>query len=197
MLNKSPWEILGAFLSLSFLIALVLHGQNSGGNCARRSLGPKATSESKLRADLQQTVGKLLATLERGQPQDLLPLCSRFGVVFGVDVPAVPPATIRKEIEQKVGVYCGLFESECLRRENASARAKAGAPPISEPIYSYRDRLLKASAREVKIAISRQGSSWVSDVTVTLKGDVQPHEPIAFEFMCEHGQWKLNAVPFY
>jgi hypothetical protein len=134
-----------------------------------------------------------LEVLKKGDPRDLPLLCAKQGVVFGADMPPLSPATIRNQVEQKKGVYCGLFDTGCLRYEDAAQRAKAGAPPRTETLFSYRDRLARAAEIQLKIAVSGR----LGNVRVILKEDVQPNEPMELQFIHEAGVWKLTAVPFY
>jgi hypothetical protein len=154
---------------------------------------PGPTSKGDLKRGLERVANELLAIIEKGDPKEFPSVCSVRGIVLGVDMPPIAVAVVRKHIAQKQGVYCGLFDTKCLRQEDEADRAKAGASPRPEPLYSYRDRLLRASARDVKVAVSGR----LGNVRIVLTENVQPAEPMEFEFVYEGGGWKLSAIPFY
>ena len=157
----------------------------------------KSPTEDELRRRLEESANKLLTIIQRGDPKQLLLFCSRKGVVFGVDEPAIRLSVIRKQIEAREGIYCTFFDTDCARRKDAEDRAKAGAPPSVEALYSYRERVVKAVASELRVSVYQIAGVWSGTVVVTLKGDVQPNAPMEFEFAYESGSWKLTALPLH
>ena len=129
---------------------------------------PKALNTHTLQRDLELEAERLLTVVENGDPKEVLLLMSTKGVVLGVDEPRIPLGAIRRQFDSKDGLYCALFDTQCLRKEDAAERAKAGAPLRAEPLYSYREILQKASARELKVSVSRISGLWSGYVTVDL-----------------------------
>ena len=74
-------------------------------------------AEEKLKRGLEKTANEFLVLLESGDPVDFSAVISRKGVVFGIEPPPISFRETQKQIKQKEGVYCLLFASECLRRE--------------------------------------------------------------------------------
>src|SRR5437879_6559939 len=84
--------------------------------------------QEKLEQDLKTTGNKLLRIIENGDPQALSALCSKKGVVFGIDQPEISLREIQKQIRGKYGVYCLIFDTTCLRKH-----------PAFQHRYAYRD----------------------------------------------------------
>jgi hypothetical protein len=101
----------------------------------------------------------------RGDPKDLVLHFSQKGVTFGIHSSPIPIVALRQEIERKRGIYCVFFDTDCFRREDAAARARDGAAPLSAPHYSFRERLARSSSRHLEI-----GGGLV---TVLLSPDVE------------------------
>ena len=115
--------------------------------------------------------------------------------MLGVDVPPTSAAKLAAEIDKKTGVFCAFFDTGCLRREDTIARRNAGVPPSSEPLYSYRERLVTGSVEGIRVGVSdhpRMGT-----VTVTFSKEGKGFGPVEFDFLVEGGEWKLSGVPEY
>lgn len=201
-LISKPWPVvpLVRLAAICLLITSLIHCQ--GGNNLSKGEGkaPAITvSEEKLRRELERAAHKLIAIIEKGDPKELLSLCSRAGVAFGIDWPEISLEEIRKDIEKKEDIYCVLFDTECLRKWHDELRRKYGAPARTEPLYSYRELFAKASSREVKVFVLREPTLG-GQVSVYLKGgpaEEDPENPKYFGFAYEDGKWKLTAVPYH
>ena len=131
--------------------------------------------------------------LEKGQPGDLLGMASKNGVVFGVDSDPIPFVQIQTQIRQKKGVYCLLFDTDCLRNEELQNWKKARHSGNIKAIVSFREAIRSASSR--KINISPNGA-----VTWNLKLEGNPAaaniNATTFGFALEQNTWKLTAVEY-
>ncbi len=156
---------------------------------------PQAKSDEQLKEELQQTANKFLASLKEGNPKDMILYISRRGVVFGVDEPPTSAAEIADEINKKTGIFCGLFNTECMRREDAIERMKAGVPPSSDPVYSYREQLVTGSIQGIRVGVSNHPRTGL--VNVTFKREGRWFGAMEFNFLLEGGVWKLSGVPEY
>jgi len=85
------------------------------------------SAEEEARRSLENTANDILLLIEEGQPQQLLSYLSERGVIFGPDEPPTSLAIIRADLEQKRGVYCAFFDTQCVQTEDVAARAKARA----------------------------------------------------------------------
>jgi hypothetical protein len=160
-----------------------------------RQVEVQAKSDEQLKEELQQTANVFLALLKEGNPKDLTLYISRRGVVFSVDEPPTSATEIADEIDKKTGIFCGLFNTECLRREDAIERKRAGVRPSPEPIYSYREQLVTGSIQGVRVGVSNHPRTGL--VTVTFKREGRWFGAMEFNFLLERGEWKLSDVPGY
>lgn len=175
-----------------------LGGQNSEMQPLR---DPAEQSNGQLELALKNTTERLLTILERGEPREVISLISSKGVVFGLEPPPVASTEIRKQFAAKTGVYCLLFDTECLRKEDRAEREKAGAPTRVTPLSSYRERVQKASHRKVRSQLIQQEGRWAGHVTVLLESpanddNISPENSIEFEFVFEEGEWHLAGVVY-
>jgi hypothetical protein len=167
---------------------------------------PSASSQSKavdLSAGLQDAAQKFLAVIERGEPLDLVNFWSDSGVVLGVDSEDKPvsKAVVREQIRKKRELYCSFFDSECLTKLRNESRRKANGITGATPDYSYRDLLLNARSKTVRVSARREGEAPVGYVTVRIEnGEVTKSSTkteLDFTFVFEAGGWKLAEVPQY
>lgn len=174
---------------------LVYCQQTTTANQNKEKAPARTASEEKLKQELELTGKRLLTIMEKGDPKELIALCSRSGVEFGIDWPPISLPNIRKQVEKKEGIYCVLFDTKCLRKEDEAFWGKEGPP---EPIYSYRELFQKASSRDVKVFVLHE-PTLMGQVSVYLRGgpsDKLLENPKDFFFVYEDGKWKLAAVPY-
>lgn len=192
------------FLALvsSFVLCLLVGCNRTSQNLEVepvQSLHGEETSDN-LQESLQETVQRILSILESGDPETLLDLISRDGVTFGIDAPDVSPDEIQREFRLKRGTYCILFDTQCAQREDEQERARAGAPPPSEPLLSFRDRLKMAKQRRVKVWVSPGPEGlWGEGVVALAKESVLDNssQELQFTFSYESKTWKLRAVIYH
>ena len=107
---------------------------------------PAGIQRDVLKTELDRASSAAVDAIRSGKPEKLLPLLAEKGVFLGVDGPLVSLTAIRKEMTNKTGIYCVIFDSTCLRREVNESRKKAGAKMNDEEeILSFRDRLLRSN----------------------------------------------------
>jgi hypothetical protein len=143
---------------------------------------------------VEKMANDFISLIEMGNPSRFTAYCSSHGVVFGVDPPPISVSRIQQDIDERRGIYCGLFNTECLRKEDAQDRARAGAPPSRVQLFSYRERLSKMVNRQVIVSDSSRGTV---SVAVTSPGRGLSQEPMEFYFRLENGTWKLSDIPFW
>lgn len=175
-------------------VSYLLLGIQSHASCGPRT--PQKCSRHNLASELERTADQFIDAVKSGESKTFLALVSRQGVVFGVDVPPLSFEMIRTQISRKQGVYCGLFDTSCLRQGDARERANLGVPASKEPIYSIREQLRQANSLNVRAGVSRAGASWLGLVTVELRKDLF-QSPLEFEFVYEEGRWRLSGLPGY
>lgn len=150
-------------------------------------------SAEELEKEFARAAEQFLALLESGDPEKFPDLCSEDGVVFGLDPPAVPLKQIRKEIENRTGVYCVLFDTACLRQQAAEQKSGKSAAGL----LSVRERLRSATAREARIELTAVDELWAGDLQVELELPSPPprrREVLEFSFERTGGGWRLIAI---
>jgi len=86
--------------------------------CPARGISVQSPStQERVPAGLKEAVDKFMAILEKGQPDGLFGLASSEGVVFGIESDPMPVSRVRDELRKKEGIYCLLFDTDCLRKE--------------------------------------------------------------------------------
>src|SRR2546428_10930318 len=89
------------------------------------------TSEQADQGTLEAAANELFLLIETGEPQQLVSWFSEEGVVLGIHSPRVSIADLRRELEERTGIFCVFFDTECARREDVAVRGAAGAPPLA------------------------------------------------------------------
>ena len=174
------------------LIAAVLLLTLPFGDVASTQQPAKAPTGEQLEQELDAAATRLLRLLEKGEPGGFAALCSADGVLFGAARESTPLEDLRAAFAKKQGAYCLLFSTECLRASRA-----ATTRPADLPLFSLRDRLLKASKREADLEVNRVEGTWVGDVFLRLEGApgvATGRQPIEFSFGYEEGRWRLIAI---
>jgi hypothetical protein len=103
------------------------------------------------------------------------------------------------EFTSKKNLYCFLFDTRCLQKEDEQDRKKAGLGARPNTLKSYRELLLQAPSPKVEAHVTRQGQSWSGQLRVFVTGGQKatPDEaipPLEFLFALEDGQWRLTAI---
>src|SRR6266567_6174518 len=104
---------------------------------------PANIQKHELENELSRAAAQAIKAIISGQPEQLMPLFSSTGVEVGVDGPMMSIAAIRKEMANRIGIYCLVFDSRCLSKQTNLGRKKAGMPLLKGETLSYRDYLLR------------------------------------------------------
>jgi hypothetical protein len=159
----------------------------------------RSDSEEKLGQQLAETGEKIILALRGEKPSDILGLWSSTGVTVGVDGPTVSKSQARTEFESKKNLYCFLFDTRCLQKEDEQDRKKAGLDARPNSLKSYRELLLQTPCPKVETHVTRHGQSWSGQLRILVIGGQKatPDEaksPLEFLFALEDGQWRLTAI---
>jgi hypothetical protein len=145
-------------------------------------------AEKKLESEFEKTSTMFLDAVVAGKPGVILGLWSKDGVVQGIDGPTTSGSQIKKQFDEKIGMYCLMFDTDCLRKQ-----------PGFERQYSYRDLLSKVTTRKVKRRVVRYPDGLMGELRVELDGgpveEVRDRNPFEVAFAYENGEWKLATLP--
>lgn len=147
---------------------------------------------------LDETANKVSSVIRGGAPLDLLAYWSDAGVGFEPDATPLSSEQFRKQIEQKTGYYCILFDSDCLRKEDREARLHAHMGESTKILYSYRDLLGKAKSVKTRIFEDEKDGSFTGQVNFRVENgeELKGNENQEFDFIFafEKENWKLVSV---
>jgi len=154
--------------------------------------------------DLKRGAEKLMAVVESKNVAALLDLFSEQGTVFMSNTYALPrvdytPGEIRKDFENKSGVWCVFFDTACLREADSRERARQTTRPIEIPLTSVVDLLAKAKLRKF-VTFDVSSSNGMVGVILT---DLQPpqarqgRDAVVVYLRSEGGQLKLRNIEFH
>ena len=153
----------------------------------------KAEGAKQAPKELSETVQKFVTILQDGDAEGFLSIASKEGVAFGIDSDPISYSKIQEQILQKRGVYCLLFDTDCLRKEELREWQKAKHKGNIDAIISYREALRLASSK--KINISPEGL-----FTWKLGLNNHPADSLinttTFGFALENGRWQLGSVEY-
>jgi hypothetical protein len=156
--------------------------------------------ESNAKENLSAVADKLIAVVQDGKESELLEFWSHSGVSFGVDGAVVGKRTLLRQLQQKQDLYCFFFETDCMRKQDEEQRRAAKAPPRKEALFSYRDLLRRASAKELKVSEYKDHGALLGRmlVNLTMNGKISGERKRVLEFIFanENGRWKLTSVPY-
>jgi hypothetical protein len=170
------------------VLTVLLYGTLLNGQSGNKSTNncPAGVQRGELEAELRQTSSAVVDAIKSGDPDKLMPYLSPRGVVLGVDDPRVSLAAIRKEMSDKTGIYCLLFDSGCLVTEAKKGRYKAKKPSLDD-ILSYRDYLQKNTPA---LRVGLWQSSSCGGSTTSKDGYLD------LEFERASGGWKVTVIPY-
>jgi hypothetical protein len=153
------------------------------------SSGVKEGHLGELRISAQQ----LVHALELGNVKALTELFDAGGVVFGIEPPPIDLTELRRQFEGRHGVYCLLFDTQCLRKE-------AGKNPNRKRLYSFRDLLTKASKRDISVNLVEGDEGPFGEVRVLLTGGPIEQNPggrtLDFSLTWDGHEWRLAQVEY-
>jgi hypothetical protein len=153
----------------------------------------KENKSKKEQKELDATVQKFVVILQNGDTEGFLGIASHEGISFGIDSDPIPFRKIESQIHQKRGVYCFLFDTACLRREELQEWKKAKHSGNIKGIISLREALQSASSK--KINVSPEGwVSWKLGLEGNPAADIINGTTLGFAL--EHGDWKLGEVQY-
>ena len=181
-----------SFLHLSSIAIVLSVTFSNSDSIAQRRTGqgcPANIQRDILEQELERSASAALEAIRSGKPERLMPLLAAKGVVLGVDGPLVRLSAIHKEMSNRTGIYCVIYDSSCLRKEVSESRKKAGAPP-QEPnkIMSFTDHLMT-----LKPTIKTNMSSDPSSCGGTTS-DGSPSFDLEWERTADG--WKIVAIPY-
>jgi hypothetical protein len=166
----------------------------------QQSTNQSTQLESNAKENLSAVADKLIAVVQDGKESELLEFWSHSGVSFGVDGAVVGKRTLLRQLQQKQDLYCFFFETDCMRKQDEEQRRAAKAPPRKDALYSYRDLLRRASAKELKVSEYKDHGALLGRVLVNLtmneKISGERKRALEFIFANENGRWKLTSVPY-
>ncbi len=143
-----------------------------------------------LERELSQAADKAIASIKAGRPAQLLLLFSDSGVEIGIDGPVLSLNVVRQEMSRRTGIYCLIFNSQCLLREENASRKKAHKSPSREGRLCYRDYLLK---KRPKITTNL----WdISERCGGSVGTANDSDNFDLEFERTRTGWKIVAIPY-
>ena len=158
---------------------------------------PKPPVENPTDASLKRSVDQLLVVLDSGRPEAFPEFVSSDGLCLGVDCQSISVKQIKKEIQDKKGSYCQLFDSGCLHKQLSILWKKATQEQIRE-VLSFRDILNTAAGKEVDI--QRNGTVHVriryKEATNNASAGFRPEE-MDLGFVKEGSNWKVSGMSAY
>ncbi len=151
---------------------------------------PAGIKREQLEKELSQAADEAIASIKAGRPDELLLLFSDSGVKMGIDGPLMSLNAIRQEMSNRTGIYCLIFNSQCLLREENASREKAHKSPSQEETLSYHDYLLK---KHSKITTNLWDISERCGGSVRAENDSDNFD---LEFERTRTGWKIAAIPY-
>jgi hypothetical protein len=169
-------------LSVTFNSPDVFAQHGSGQGC------PANIEHDTLRQELERASSAAIDAIKSGKPDKLMPLLATRGVFLGTDGPLVSLSAIHQEMSARTGIYCVIYDSACLKKEVNDSRKKAGAPPDTTVIMSFRDQLVKSN-----VSIKTTMSSDASSCGGTTSGGSPSFD---LEWERTSSGWKIAAIPY-
>ena len=151
-----------------------------------------------LNPELERLQHGFLSAIREGDSQAFLSYVSRHGVSLGVEPADVTRREIIREITQKKGIFCMLFDSECLTSEDAQRRFKGKRIPDGFKVCSYREMLAKPDEINVSTSVDDYGGAPRAEIIVHITNYTCSDTPDmwSFIFRREKSGWKLVAFPY-
>lgn len=160
-----------------------------------------AEKDHVLLQQLEVTGKKLIQVIKESNAEEFVKLCDLEGLELEADGNITFKA-IREQMRRKTGLYCLLFDTKCLRREEESARQKAGATPAASTWKSFSDIFASVPNLTIDAGLSyelkegRLGGievKWDGDPSGLTYGNEFP----VFGFIYRNGVWRLTDISTY
>ena len=203
-------NILFLLLAPILLIVLALSAacrgrptENTGGYSPQgdgAKAGTKSVEVAGSASQLKQRAQEFAALLETGKSADLGHWISREGVSIGVDTDPISVTLVQQQVGEQKGIFCLLFDTECLRKNDREKRKQAHAASLDRSLYSYWDLLRKSRSKKLDTYEQQTPTGHVGRLTIRIEnGDqIKDNETLEMEFMFvpEGDSWKLSAILF-
>ncbi|MFQ5684738.1 MAG: hypothetical protein ACE5HC_15905 [Candidatus Binatia bacterium] len=151
--------------------------------------GQTSERDKKLLEDLNAAGEKLVQIIKDADTEGFIRLCDSDGIGLEPDI-ELTIDDIRNQMRQKKGLYCLLFDTECLQEESGNDSYK-----------SYRDLFRSAHNLKISASLSYEfPEGRLGGVGVKWEGDPDPSEVTsgkqfpAFMFIYRNSTWKLNEI---
>jgi hypothetical protein len=149
-------------------------------------------NQTALKAALSRATEQVIVAIEHGDSVQFMASVSPRGMGFGVDVPVVTKADLRRQMRTGTGYYCLLFSSACM----AAAKSLWQSDPVLSKFQtSYHDWLTSMSYNKDFQLLTD------SDLCGGLVRFITPGARTApgileLEFVLQRGRWLLVNTPF-
>ncbi len=128
---------------------------------------------------------KTLDAIRNNNAGFLARLADQAGIYLGFDAPKMSASRFRKELAEKRGVYCVIFDSSCV----------SGDFQNSQTASSLREILIAQPVITIAAMQDPQGASQV--VSVSVKKATDPHADLfTLYFRRNGGRWRLQQIEY-
>lgn len=143
--------------------------------------------------ELKNVAEAVLRSIQAGDADGFMTFASEDGVCFGVDCDSEPLEQMRRNIREKNGFYCLLFDTECERKTVLEMWKRANHKGDIKSVHSFKDSL-KSSQRK-KMTFSSE--SMIS-VEFEDQDNSSGHKSwdVDLGFAQEDGKWKLVSFQY-
>jgi hypothetical protein len=125
--------------------------------------------------------GKTLDAIRKKNTDFLSTVIDPDGLFVGIDTPKISAARFKRDLSQKRGVYCLIFDASCLEKKEGTAQAS-----------SLRDIIL----HPVVISISQIAGT--QEKAVAVKDKASPNSILlTFMFRWEKDAWVLRQIEYW
>lgn len=192
-MNATPLGLVARVATLVCFLLIALCSCNRRDSSSMREPVKVAAAQATppknraLETSLHQAAERLFSTLKEGKVDDLLPFFSSSGVSFEVDGPTVPLTAIERSFKRRNSYYCLFFDTSCLLRQDSGHRAKAGASPRTDGLYSIRDTINRNREQEFKVLLNTRDKQPFGQLSI---GSLE------FILDSENGNWKIVSLEY-
>jgi hypothetical protein len=172
-----------------FLIALV------GSALCFPSQSHSARQSRCVEREIESLAGQILTLVRERKSTEFLEFVGKAGLHLNPDSGKLTRAEVVEQFHSKAGIYCALFDSECLRRE----AAVAGATETAD-LHSLREIFLTSTSVSTKTFLSSEHGRDIVQVSFIITGGVaaKPTVPDRFDFFLARRKsgWAITEMPW-
>lgn len=179
-------------MAVLFIMFSLAWGQTSDRGAPISTSNQRVQKSTELEPSVRRLQEYFLGIVRTSNVNGFLKLVPVTGVFIGTDEPRSSRQVIQRDMDRKQGIYCLLFDSECLSKE------RSGKTKPQSHICSFRELLAEPNQITIDNTTERHEGEQLTliDVQIDNYKCSSGQLLLRFVFVRSGTEWKLRAIPY-